>query len=147
MKIQRDSFVKLHFKIRLKDGSIAEDTKNYDHPYIFQMGKGIFSKKVESELLGLEIRSNRKIMLMPEDAFGQKHLAMIYEIPKRRFPEEILLEKGLIVAFSQKDGTELPGVIMEIHEHDVTTDFNHPLSGQVILFDVDILEISDKELE
>ncbi|WP_440615345.1 FKBP-type peptidyl-prolyl cis-trans isomerase [Cysteiniphilum sp. 6C5] len=145
MKIQRDSFVKMHFKIRLKDGSIAEDTKNYDHPYVFQMGKETFSEKVENELIGLEVGANRKMMLMPEDAFGQKHPAMIYEVPRKRFPEEMALEQGLIVAFSQKDGTELPGVIVEIHEHDVTVDFNHPLSGQVILFDVDILEISDKE--
>ncbi|WP_119329447.1 FKBP-type peptidyl-prolyl cis-trans isomerase [Cysteiniphilum halobium] len=145
MKIQRDSFVKMHFKIRLKDGSIAEDTKNYDRPYVFQMGKGTFSEKVESELLGLDVGVNRKMMLMPEDAFGQKHPAMIYEVPKKRFPEDMALEEGLIIAFSQKDGTELPGVIVGIHEYDVTVDFNHPLSGQVILFDVDILEVSDKE--
>jgi FKBP-type peptidyl-prolyl cis-trans isomerase SlpA len=72
---------------------------------------------------------------------------MIYEVPKKRFPLDMALEEGLIVAFSQKDGTELPGVITEIHEHEVTVDFNHPLSGQVILFDVDILEVLDKEPE
>ncbi len=146
MKIQADSFVKIHFKIRLKDGSIAEDTRNYDRPYIFEMGKGIFSKKVETELCGLEIGCNRKLMLMPEDAFGQKHPAMIYEVPKSRFPQEMELEEGLIVSFSQKDGTELPGVITKIENYDVTVDFNHPLSGQVILFEVDILEISDEEI-
>ncbi|WP_395947558.1 FKBP-type peptidyl-prolyl cis-trans isomerase [Caedibacter taeniospiralis] len=147
MKIQRDSFVKMHFKIRLKDGSIAEDTRNYNQPYIFQMGKGAFAEKLESDLLGLEAGINRKMMLMPEDAFGNKHPAMIYEVPKKRFPLDMALEEGLIVAFSQKDGTELPGVITEIHEHEVTVDFNHPLSGQVILFDVDILEVLDKEPE
>ena len=145
MKIQRDSFVKMHFKIRLKDGSIAEDTKNYDHPYIFQMGKDTFSERVENQLIGLEVGANHKMMLMPEDAFGQKHPAMIYEVPKRRFPLDVELEEGLIFSFSQKDGTELPGVITAIHEYDLTVDFNHPLSGQTILFDVDVLAVSDKE--
>ncbi|WP_116963354.1 FKBP-type peptidyl-prolyl cis-trans isomerase [Fastidiosibacter lacustris] len=145
MKIKADSFIKMHFKIRLKDGSIAEDTNTYDRPYIFQMGKGVFSERVEKELCGLQIGANRKMMLMPEDAFGDKNPAMIYEVPKKRFPSDMELEEGLIVAFSQKDGTELPGVITLIQENDVTVDFNHPLSGQVILFDVDILDVSDKD--
>ncbi|WP_119344221.1 FKBP-type peptidyl-prolyl cis-trans isomerase [Facilibium subflavum] len=146
MKIKANSFVKMHFKIRLKDGSIAEDTRNYERPYVFQMGKGTFSKKVEKELQGLSAGVNRKIMLMPEDAFGDKHPAMIYQVPKMRFPDDMELDVGLIVAFSQKDGTELPGVITEIKDNEVTVDFNHPLSGQVILFDVDILEVSDQEI-
>ena len=146
MKIQRDSFVRMHFKMRLKDGSIAEDTRTYDRAYIFQMGKETFSNKVEDELVGLEADKNKKIMLMPDDAFGNKHPAMIYEVPKIRFPQEMDLEEGLIVSFSQKDGTELPGVVLKIAQDDVTVDFNHPLSGQVILFDVDILEVSNKEI-
>ncbi|MFZ9036073.1 MAG: FKBP-type peptidyl-prolyl cis-trans isomerase [Francisellaceae bacterium] len=146
MKIAEDSFVKMHFKIRLKDGSVAEDTRTYKRPYVFQMGQGTFSPKVERELLGLEPGSNRKMMLMPEDSFGDKHPAMIYAVPKSRFPEDMALEVGLIVSFSQKDGSELPGVITNIETDEITVDFNHPLSGQVILFDVDILEVSDREI-
>ena len=147
MHIHANSFIKMHFKIRLKDGSIADDTKRYDQAYIFQMGKGTFSEKVEKDLLGLKAGDNRKMMLLPEDAFGIKHPAMVYQVPKQRFPADLALEKGLIVGFSQKDGTELPGVITEIHERDVTVDFNHPLSGEVILFDIDIIEVSDEALD
>ncbi|MDE4996497.1 peptidylprolyl isomerase, partial [Francisella tularensis subsp. holarctica] len=49
MKIASDSFVKMHIKFRLKDGSIAEDTENYNRPFVFQMGKGCFTEKVENE--------------------------------------------------------------------------------------------------
>lgn len=137
----------MHFKIRLKDGSIAEDTENYNTPYIFQMGKGFFSNKVEQEMLGMKVGDNKKIMLLPQDAFGEKHPAMVYEVPRKRFPEDIEIEEGVIVSFSQKDGTDLPGVIVKYDDYDVTVDFNHPLSGAVILFDVNILEISDKDFE
>lgn len=135
----------MHFKIRLKDGSIAEDTENYSHPYVFKMGEGSLPKRVELELLNLTAGVNHKIMLMPEDAFGHKHPAMIYAVPKAKFPNDIELEEGLIIAFLQPDSTELPGIVTKIGKFDAIVDFNHPLSGQTILFDVDILEVSNKE--
>lgn len=145
MKIAPDSFVKMHFKFRLKDGTIAEDTENYNRPFIFQMGQGCFTDKVESELEGAAIGDSKRVVLMPEDAFGDKHPASIYSVPRYRFPKDMELEKGLIVSFSQKDGSKLPGLVTEINEDDVTVDFNHPLSGQIIVFEAKILDIADEE--
>ncbi|MBY7734046.1 FKBP-type peptidyl-prolyl cis-trans isomerase [Francisella philomiragia] len=145
MKITSDSFVKMHFKFRLKDGSIAEDTENYNRPFIFQMGQGCFTDRVESELEGASIGDSKRVVLMPEEAFGEKHPASIYSVPKYRFPKDMELEEGLIVSFSQKDGSKLPGLITEINENDVTVDFNHPLSGQIIVFEAKILDIAEKE--
>ncbi|APC97277.1 FKBP-type peptidyl-prolyl cis-trans isomerase [Francisella frigiditurris] len=145
MRVSKDSFVKMHFKFRLKDGSIAEDTESYGKAFVFQMGQGCFTDKVESELLDSNIGDKKRIVLMPEEAFGEKHPASIYSVPKKRFPPNMELEEGLIVSFSQKDGTKLPGIITELDEYDVTVDFNHPLSGQIIVFEAKILEIANKE--
>ncbi|GAB4222710.1 MAG: FKBP-type peptidyl-prolyl cis-trans isomerase [Francisella sp.] len=145
MMIKANSFVKLHFKFRLKDGSIAEDTENYKRPFIFQMGQGCFSDKIEKDLIGVKVGETKKIVLMPEEAFGYKHPANIYAVPRYKFPKDMQLEKGLIVSFSQKDGTNLPGLITEINDKDVTVDFNHPLSGQIIVFEAKILGVADKE--
>lgn len=145
MKIALDSFVKMHFKFRLKDGTIAEDTENYNRAFIFQMGQGCFTDKVESELEGAAVGDSKRVVLMPEDAFGDKHPASIYSVPKYRFPKDMELEEGLIVSFSQKDGSKLPGLITEIGDDDVTVDFNHPLSGQIIVFEAKILDIADEE--
>ncbi|AJC48198.1 FKBP-type peptidyl-prolyl cis-trans isomerase [Allofrancisella guangzhouensis] len=145
MKVTADSFVKMHFKFRLKDGSIAEDTENYNRAFIFKMGQGCFTEKVEKELLGAQVGTSKRIVLMPEEAFGEKHPASIYSVPKTRFPKSIELEEGLIVSFSQKDGTKLPGLITEISEDDVTVDFNHPLSGQIIVFEAKILGVAENE--
>ncbi|ALB01975.1 peptidylprolyl isomerase [Francisella persica ATCC VR-331] len=145
MKITPDSFVKMHFKFRLKDGSIAEDTENYNRPFVFEMGQGCFTEKVENELVGTLIGETKRVVLMPEEAFGEKHPASIYSVPKYMFPKDMQLEDGLIVSFSQKDGSKLPGLITEINDQDVTVDFNHPLSGQIIVFEAKILDVADKE--
>ena len=145
MKITPDSFVKMHFKFRLKDGSIAEDTENYNRPFIFQMGHGCFTEKVENELVGTTIGETKRVVLMPEEAFGEKHPASIYSVPRYKFPKDMQLEEGFIVSFSQKDGSKLPGLITEINEQDVSVDFNHPLSGQIIVFEAKILDVAEKK--
>ena len=144
MKIVADSFVKIHFKFRMKDGSIAEDTENYNRPFVFQMGQGCFTDRVEQELMGSQIGDNKRVILLPVEAFGEKHPANIYSVPKKRF-KDMELEEGLIVSFSQKDGAKLPGVVTDFDEYDVTIDFNHPLSGQIIVFEAKVLGVAVKE--
>jgi FKBP-type peptidyl-prolyl cis-trans isomerase SlpA len=143
MKILSDSFVKMDFKIRLKDGTIAEDSTQYGKPFEFQLGQEIFSDKFESEIIGLASGAHKKVMLTAEDGFGEKHPAMIYQMPTSRFPDDMDVGLGSIISFSQPNGTEMPGVITDVATNEVTVDFNHPLSGQVILIEVDVKDISD----
>jgi FKBP-type peptidyl-prolyl cis-trans isomerase SlpA len=58
-----------------------------------------------------------------------------------QFPVDISLEEGTVVAFEQPDGSQLPGIIREVKGHSVKVDFNHPLAGQEITFDIEILSI------
>ena len=146
MKVDENSFVKMNFKIRLKDGSIADESKNYGDDFQFKIGTGTFSEKFESELMGMEKGNHKKVMLQPEDAFGENHPSLIYQVPKARFPSDIEIDEGVIVAFSQPNGEEMPGIIMKVEEHEVTVDFNHPLSGQVVLVEADIIDVSDREI-
>lgn len=146
MKVAPDSVVKMNFKIRLKDGTIADESANYGEGFSFELGTGTFSEKFESELIGLEKGSKAKVMLQPEDAFGQTHPSLVYQMPKYKFPEDIEIEEGVIIAFSQPNGQEMPGLITKVYEKEVTVDFNHPLSGRVVLVEAEILDVSQKEI-
>jgi FKBP-type peptidyl-prolyl cis-trans isomerase SlpA len=95
-------------------------------------------------LLESQVGDSKRVVLLPEEAFGERHPANIYSVPKKRF-KDMELEEGLIVSFSQKDGTKLPGVVTDFDDYDVTIDFNHPLSGQIIVFEAKVLGISTKE--
>lgn len=142
--IKQDSTVTLHFDIRLKDGSIADSTRSLKKPARFTMGDGSFSEAMEKELLGLKAGDKKKVMLMPEDAFGQPHPANVFQMPKKRFAGtdiETELEPGLMIEFAQMDGSSRPGVIRAIDDYEVTVDFNHPLAGHVVLFDIEILQV------
>lgn len=141
-KINSESTVSIHFDIRLKDGSVADSTRSFETPMGFKMGDGSFSDKMEEELTGLAVGDKKKIMLMPEDAFGESHPANIFQVPSSKMKQlEEPIEVGSIILFTQPNGSEVPGIVREIGETEVTIDFNHPLAGQVVLFDVEVMGV------
>ncbi len=138
--ITKKSTVTLHFDIRLKDGSVAESTKGFK-PLSFTLGDGTFSEKFEEKLLGYKVGDKPKIMLLPEEAFGEPHPANIFQIPVDKFKNLEGLEQGSVFLFTQPSGQEIPGIIRAIDTYEVTVDFNHPLAGQVVLFEIEIVAV------
>lgn len=139
--ITKESTVTMHFAIKLKDGSTAENTRAYKKPARFKMGDGSLSENFEELLIGLQSGDKKQFTIAPEDGFGLPSESNIHVLDRSQFPPEMKLEEGLIIAFQQPNNIELPGIIRGFDEHKVTVDFNHPLCGQTLLFDVEILEI------
>ncbi|KZN54156.1 MULTISPECIES: FKBP-type peptidyl-prolyl cis-trans isomerase [Pseudoalteromonas] len=135
------SEVLFHYSIKLEDGSAADSTKVNNKPAKLFMGDGSLTENFESCLLGLKEGDNKTFELQPEDAFGMPNPDNIYYLDRTKFGADTPAEVGSIIAFTQPDGTELPGLIREVAGDSVTVDFNHPLAGQVVTFEVDILEV------
>lgn len=147
LTITQTSFVEMHFDIRLKDGSIADSTRNIGKPMPFNLGEGVFAEKLEKALIGLKAGDKKKVMLLPHEAFGEPHPANIFQVPKSKFKGtevEDQLEEGLIIEFTQPSGQPRPGIVTEIGETELTVDFNHPLAGQVVLFDIEIISVGQQ---
>jgi len=145
MSIQSGSEVVFHFSIKLTDGSVADSTKVNNKPAKLVIGDGNLSQGFEQCLLGLAAGDEKSFTLEPEQAFGQPNPDNIYYLDRDKFGADVPAEEGAIVAFTQPDGSELPGVIRDVAGQSVTVDFNHPLAGQVLTFDVEILEVSDAQ--
>lgn len=140
-KISQDSAVTLHFTIKLKDGSVADSTHNMGKPAKFIIGDGSLSENFESCLIGLSVNENKAIELKAEDAFGMPNPDNIHHMDRVKFVGDSEVEVGTIMAFSGPDGMEIPGIITDIAGDSVTVDFNHPLAGQDVTFEVEILEV------
>ena len=77
-----------------------------------------------------------------KDTHHHEHdLERIYYVDRSKFGAETPAKVGAIIAFTQPDGTELPGLVREVQGESVTIDFNHPLAGQRLTFEVDIIEV------
>ena len=142
IKVQADSTVLAHYLIYLSDGSVAENTYHSQNPVKFVLGDSSLSEPLEQGLLGLAVGEKATVSLSPEDGFGFPVDSNLMNIPRAHFPADIELEEGLIVGFSQPNGVELPGLIRRLMGELILVDFNHPLAGQTIRMELEVLAIT-----
>lgn len=139
--VQSDSAVLVHFTLKLEDGSTAESTRAGGKPALFRLGDGSLSEGLERHLLGLKAGAKTAFSLLPEEAFGTTSPDLIQYFSRREFIDAGEPEPGAIMLFTAMDGSEMPGVIREVNGDSITVDFNHPLAGQTIHFDIEVLDI------
>jgi len=137
-----DSEVIMHFDLKLEDGSAADSTRVNNKPAKLVMGDGSLTPNFEACLLGLKPGDKKAFTLAADEAFGSPNPNNVHYMDRSRFANDMALEEGMILAFSQPDGSEIPGIIRSIAGDSVTVDFNHPLAGQTIIFDVEIINVS-----
>jgi len=131
--------VRLHFALFLETGEEVDTTRRGD-PAMLTVGDGSLLPGFESVLIGLRPGDDTQVLLEAEDAFGPHRQENVQLFRKDRFGADLTLESGLMVSF-QGPGGELPGVVRRVMEEHVEVDFNHPLAGRRILFDVSIIDV------
>lgn len=130
--------ITLHFAIKLENGQLIDS--NFDaSPATFTFGDGNIPEGFEQAMLGLKPGDHVELTIAPERGFGQHNPANVQVMSRSDF-KDMELEPGLVVSF-QEPGGEVPGVIAEFNEKNVSVDFNHPLAGKTLLFEVEILVI------
>ena len=141
-EIGAHSEVLFHFTLTLNDGSVADSTKLQGQPAKLHMGDGSLTATFEACLLGLKAGDEHSFELGPDDAFGPINPNNIHHMERRQFAADMDVSEGTIVAFTQPNGSEIPGIIRDVAGDSVTVDFNHPLAGQQVTFDVEILTVT-----
>ncbi|SMY37376.1 FKBP-type 16 kDa peptidyl-prolyl cis-trans isomerase [Photobacterium malacitanum] len=139
--IKDNSEVLMHFAIKLADGTVAESTFANAKPVIFRMGDGSLTANFEKCLLGLTVGQKSSFDLAPEDAFGPSNPNNIHHVELSKFSAETPAEVGRIIAFTGPDGHDIPGIITQVMGESVTVDFNHPLAGKTVTFEVEVVSI------
>ncbi|MBE8168419.1 MAG: FKBP-type peptidyl-prolyl cis-trans isomerase, partial [Shewanella sp.] len=105
------------------------------------IGDESLSPAFESELTGLKEGDKHKFTLQAADAFGESNPDAIHYLDKTRFPADMALEMGVIVSFAGPGGSEIPGIVREVAGDSVTVDLNHPLAGQPVTFDLEVMQV------
>ena len=134
------SHVTLHLATRIEDGTEAISTFD-EEPVEVQMGDGTLRPGLELALYGLKAGDRQTLNLLPEQAYGLRDPALIQQMPLSDFEPAFTPEIGQIVAFTLSNGDEAPGSIRGIEDGQVEVDFNHPLAGHEITFEVEVLAV------
>jgi len=136
--------VTMHFSLRFLDGSVA-DASEPGEPMTFVMGDGSMVQGLELALYGLKSGDKQTIELDPLHAFGFADPDNVHSMPLGDFAPELPLDTGTVLAFSTPSGEEVPGMIKEVTGDQVIVDFNHPLAGHDVIFEVEIVDIKPPE--
>ncbi|MGB1271801.1 MAG: FKBP-type peptidyl-prolyl cis-trans isomerase [Endozoicomonas sp.] len=140
MVIEKGCQVSLHFVLKLEDGSVVDSTQE-DNPATLVVGDGNLPEGFEEVLVGLKSGDEQVRSVLPEKAFGMPNPNNIQSLPRTSFSSDIKLEEGLVMSFADAGNGELPGVIQSFNDQTVQVDFNHPLAGRNLLFEVRIVNV------
>jgi len=145
LAVSENTRVTLNFALFLEDGS--EVDSNFGKPPAeFVVGDGSLLPGFERAMFGLRPGDEAEFVISPEHGFGQPNDNNIQVVKREHFDHDAELEPGMVFSFADASGGELPGVVVDFDESEVTVDFNHPLSGRTITFKVFIHNVEAAEL-
>ena len=132
--------IKIDFTGKLESGEVFATTKNHE-PLELEIGSGFAFKKLEEAIVGMQTGETKSIEIQPEDGFGQRDDSLVITADKVSLPKEVTPQVGLKLIAKDPSGENKKLTIIDMDETTVTLDANHPLAGETLFFDVELLEI------
>ena len=139
-RIAQGSQVSLHFSVSLENGMEIDNTRSRSEPVSLTIGDGNLLEGFEKALLGLRAGDRRTVHLPPEDAFGQWNADNVQTFDTVKFGERPVLDQ--VIEFEDKAKTTLAGVVKSVNDDVTEVDFNHPLAGRNVVFEVEIARVT-----
>lgn len=140
IRIGPGSTVKLHFSVALENGIELDNTRIRPEPVSLTIGDGNLLPGFENALLGLRAGDRRTVHLPPEDAFGPWNPDNVQVFDTVKFAERPYIDQ--MIEFEDKSKTTLPGVVKSVNDDSTEIDFNHPLAGRNVVFEVEIVRVT-----
>ena len=137
--IESGSSVGIEYTLKLEDGTTV-DSNVGGTPLTFTQGSGEILPALEEELLGAKVGDTKEVQLTAENGYGPVNPAAFQEVPLDKLPEEARVAGTMLMA-GGPDGQEHPVRVHEVKEETVVLDFNHPLAGKTLNFDIKVLSI------
>ena len=138
---QSDNTVKVHYTGKLADGTIFDDSRGRE-PLEFQLGQSLVIPGFEEAIVGMSAGESKTVTIPPEAGYGQRHEEMVQLVAKDKLPEGLELQVGVQLEARSPEGQPIPVLVTEVNETDVTLDANHPLAGQELTFEIELMDVS-----
>ena len=141
-QVKNGDTVKVHYHGRFADGTTFDSSEGRT-PLEFEVGSGNVIKGFDEGVVGMERGEKKTIHIPAEDAYGPSMPENVIEFPRSQFPQDMAPEIGMQLNLRSQDGQNIPVVIAEVKDEVVVLDANHPLAGRDLIFDVEVVDISE----
>jgi peptidylprolyl isomerase len=138
--VENGNTVSVHYRGTLNDGTEFDSSHSRDEALTFQVGTGQMIPGFDTALVGMNVGETKNVTLTPDQAYGDVNADAFADIPKTSFPDDFVYTEGAMIQGMGPNGPVV-GTITEVNETDVNVNFNHPMSGKDLNFEIELLEI------
>ena len=140
-QVKNGDTVRVHYHGKLKDGSTFDSSEGRE-PLEFTVGNGQVIKGFDDAVLEMSVGDKKTVEIAVENAYGERNDDMMMEYPLSDFPADMKPEPGMELHMSDNQGNVFPVVITEVLEDAVVLDANHPLAGEDLIFEIELVSIA-----
>jgi peptidylprolyl isomerase len=141
-KVKTGKFVSVNYTGTLESGEQFDSSEGRP-PLEFKVGAGQMIKGFEAAVVGMALNEKKTITLAPEEAYGDRDDNQMHDFPRDQVPAEIEPQVGQTLALTSPQGQQIPARIAAVDQEKITFDLNHPLAGETLPFDIEVVGISD----
>ena len=131
--------VRVNYKVTV-DGKVVDSSKGRE-PLEFKAGGGQIIPGFDKAVMGMKAGQKKSFKVSPEEGYGKEDPSAIQNVPKSQLPAEIKPKAGMSLQARTKDGRQIPVRIIEVKKDVVVVNFNHPLAGKTLNFDVEVVDV------
>ena len=140
-KIKTGDKVKVHYIGTLKDGSKFDNSRERGEGLEFVIDDGQLLKGFNDAVKDLEVGGTAKVDIEAKEAYGEYINEAIISVNKSEFPESLKYELNGFIQGQDQNGRPVQGQVVKIHDETVDLDMNHPLAGEDLSFEIELLEV------
>ena len=138
--ISEGKSVKVNYTLTV-DGTVVDSSKGRE-PLEFKAGSHQMIPGFEKAVMGMKVGEKKSFKVSPADGYGMEDPRAIQEIPKNQLPAGITPKAGMTLYAQSKTGQRIPVRVVDVKKDVVVMNFNHPLAGKTLNFDVEVVEIN-----
>jgi peptidylprolyl isomerase len=139
-QVKTGDTVRVHYHGKLTDGTTFDSSEGRE-PLEFEVGSGMVIAGFDNGVTGMTEGEKKTVHIPVDEAYGAKQEDLLMEFPRDRFPADMVPEVGMQLNMSNGSGQNFPVVIRDVKDEVVVLDANHPLSGEDLIFDLELVEI------
>jgi FKBP-type peptidyl-prolyl cis-trans isomerase 2 len=138
--VKNGDTVRVHYHGRLTNGNTFDSSEGRE-PLEFQVGAGMVIKGFDNGVLDMQVGDKKTVQIPVDQAYGPKNEELIMDFPKANMPADLNPEVGMDLQMSNAQGQVFPVKVAAVGTEFITLDANHPLAGEELVFDIELVEI------
>lgn len=138
--VKNGDTVRVHYHGRLTNGATFDSSEGRE-PLEFQVGAGMVIKGFDNGVLEMQVGDKKTVQIPVDQAYGPKNEELVMDFPKANIPADLKPEVGMELQMSNAQGQVFPVKVAAVGTEFITLDANHPLAGEELIFDIELVEI------